>query len=78
MWNPKLKKTIGYVLLVLSFVPWAVIPLLLYSDLSKGQIAGATTILIITAEVAFVGAIALLGQEVWQRIKAVFKPGPKA
>ncbi len=74
MWNPKLKKTIGYVLLVLSFVPWALIPLLTFMDLSTGQIAGATTILIIAAEVAFFAAIALLGKEVWQRIKAVFKP----
>ncbi len=74
MWNRKLKKTIGYVLLVLSFVPWALIALLPFLDLSTGQIAGATTILIIAAELAFFAAIALLGKEVWERIKAIFKP----
>lgn len=77
MWNPKLKKTIGYVLLALSFVLWVPIALLPFLDLSTEQIAGATTILIIAAEVAFFTAIALLGKEVWERIKAVFKPGSK-
>jgi hypothetical protein len=70
----KMKKTIGYSCLVLSFVGWAIIPLFPFLDLSTGQIAGATTASIIAAEVAFVASIALLGKEVWERIKAVFKP----
>jgi hypothetical protein len=52
---------------------WAIIPLFPFLDLSKGQLAGATTASIISAEVAFVASIALLGKEAWERIKAVFK-----
>ena len=69
-----MKKTIGYILLVLSFVFWAVIALLPFLELSKGQIAGATTFLIIAGEVAFLASIALLGKEAWGHIKAIFKP----
>ncbi len=69
-----MKKTIGYVLLFLSWVPWAIIALLPFSDLSKGQIAGATTILLIAGEVLFLAAIALLGKAAWGHIKAIFKP----
>ncbi len=68
-----MKKTTGYILLVLSFVFWAVIAGLPFLDLSKGQIAGATTLLIILGEVAFFASIALLGKEAWQHIKAIFK-----
>ena len=70
-----MKKTINYTLLILSFVGWAVIALLPFLDLTATQIAGATTGLIISAEVAFFASIALLGKEVWERIKARFKPG---
>ncbi len=69
-----MKKTIGYILLGFSFVPWAVIALLPFLEMSKGQIAGATTILVIAAEVAFIVSIALLGKETWERIKAIFRP----
>ena len=72
-----MKKTIGYILFVLSFVPWAVIALLPFLDLSKGQIAGAATILIIAGQVAFLASIALLGKEAWEHIKAIFKPRKK-
>jgi len=44
-----------------------------FLDLLTGQIAGATTILIIAAETAFVASIALLGKEAWGKIKAIFK-----
>ena len=69
-----MKKIIGYILLVLSFVFWAVIALLPFLELSKGQIAGATTSLIIAGEGAFLASIALLGKETWGYIKAIFKP----
>jgi len=69
-----MKKTIGYILLGFSFVPWVVIPLLPFLEMSKGQIVVATTILIIAAQGAFVASIALLGKETWERIKAIFRP----
>ncbi len=69
-----MKKTIGYILLGFSFVPWAVIPLLPFLEMSKGQIVVATTILIIAAQGAFIASIALLGKETWEHIKAIFRP----
>jgi hypothetical protein len=36
------------------------------------QIAGATTVLIVLAELLFLGSLALLGKTFWVRIKAFF------
>ena len=55
-----MRKTIGYILLVLSFVSWAVIALLPILDLSIGQIASATTILIFAGEMALLASIAFI------------------
>lgn len=70
-----MKKIFGYVFLALSFAAWGVIAILPFTDFSKGQLAGATTVLVISGEVLFLGAIALLGKEVWGHIKAIFKRG---
>lgn len=72
-----MKKAIGYVLLVLSVVPWAVIALLPFLEISRGQIAAATTVLLVSGEVAFLAALTLLGKEAWQHIKAIFKQKKK-
>ncbi len=67
-----MKKLIGYVFLVLSFLVWAVIAALPFMDMSNGELASATTALIISGEVLFLLAIALLGKEAWLKIKAIF------
>jgi hypothetical protein len=67
-----LKKIVGYVFLILSFAVWGIIAALPFIDISKGEIAAATTVLIISGEVLFVASIALLGKEVWGHIKAIF------
>jgi hypothetical protein len=66
-----MKKKLGYALLALSFVPWAMIALLPFLELSAGQIAAATTALIIAGECLFYISIVLLGKEVWEKIKAM-------
>ena len=68
-----MKKVLGYICLVLSFVTWGVIAALPFIDISKGEVAAATTFLIISGEVLFLISIALLGKEVWGKIKGIFK-----
>jgi hypothetical protein len=68
-----MKKMFGYLFLILSFVPWGVVAILPFVDISKGQVAGITTALIIAGQVLFLISIALLGKDVWERIKAIFK-----
>jgi hypothetical protein len=46
--------------------------LLPFSNLSIAQIAGATTVLIVLAELLFLGSLALLGKTFWVRIKTFF------
>ncbi|CAG36993.1 unknown protein [Desulfotalea psychrophila LSv54] len=58
---------------MLSFLLWAVILLLPFLEISTVHMAESTTVLIISAEVAFFSGIALLGKEAWQHIKARFK-----
>lgn len=67
-----MKKTLGYLFIVLSFGVWGLIALLPFLELSKGEIATATTLLIIGGEVAFLIAIALLGRGFWSKIKSLF------
>lgn len=68
----QLKKVIGCILLFLSIVSWGVIALLPFIDISKGEIAGAITFLIITGELLFWGSIVLVGKEVWVSLKGIF------
>ena len=68
-----LKKALGYICLVLSFLVWGIIAALPFIDISKGEVAAATTFLIISGEVLFLISIALLGRDVWDKIKGIFK-----
>jgi hypothetical protein len=68
-----MRKLLGYVLLVLSCVAWGVIPKLPFFDITVGQAAAATTGLIILGEASFFLAVLLLGREVWEKIKALFR-----
>jgi hypothetical protein len=68
----EMKKVFGYLLFILSFVVWGLVALLPILELSKGEIATATTLLIISGEVSFLAAIALLGKEFWSKIKSIF------
>ena len=68
----KLGKKFGYVLFILSCIAWIVVVLLPFSNFSMAQIAGATTVLIVLAELLFLGSLALLGKTFWVRIKTFF------
>ena len=59
-------------LFILSCIAWVVVVLLPFSNFSMAQIAVATTVLIVLAELLFLGSLALLGKTFWMRIKAFF------
>ena len=67
-----MKKVIGYILFVASFIAWAAIAILPLLNLSVEMVAAVTTILIVGAEVAFILSIALLGKEFLEKLKIFF------
>jgi len=67
-----MRKTLGYVMLVVACLAWVAILLLPFLGISMAAAAAFTTGLIITGEVTFFAGIALLGKEAWQKIKAIF------
>lgn len=70
-----MRKTAGYALLVLSFLAWGAIVTLPFLKITIGEAAALTTGLIIAGEVTFYLGIALLGKEVWEKIKAFVRKG---
>lgn len=70
-----MRKTLGYVMLVIACLAWVAIPVLSFLGISLAVAAAFTTGLIIIGEVTFFVGIALLGKEAWQKIKTAFKIG---
>lgn len=70
-----MRKASGYALLALSCLAWGAIVALPLFEISVGEAAALTTGLIVTGEAAFFLGIALLGREVWEKIKAAFRKG---
>ena len=68
-----MKKVIGYILFVASFIAWAAIAILPFLSLSIEMVAAVTTILIVGGEVAFFLSIALLGKEFLEKLKILFQ-----
>ena len=54
---------LGYVLLVLSIVPWLVVPFTPLLGLPGSQLSGVIGVLVIGAEIAGAVAVAVLGRE---------------
>lgn len=69
----KMKKIIGYIFFVASFVAWAAIAILPFLNLSIEMVAAVTTMLIVGGEVAFILSIALLGKEFSEKLKILFR-----
>ena len=66
-------KIIGYILLAISCLLFILIPVVPWFDFSKGQIAGITTVLIISGEVLFYLSLFILGRSFFDKIKARLK-----
>ncbi len=69
----KMKKIIGNILLVASFIAWAAIAMLPLLSLSIEMVAAVTMVLIVFGEIAFVLSIALLGKEFLEKMKIHFR-----
>lgn len=67
-----MRRLIGYVLFVYSWIAWAAIAALPFLGLSLATAAAAGTALLVSGEVAFVASLALLGPEFWNKIKMTF------
>ena len=65
----KMKKIIGNILFVASFIAWAAIAMLPLLSLSIEMVAAITMVLIVFGEIAFVLSIALLGKEFLEKMK---------
>ena len=69
----KMKKLIGNILFVASFIAWAAIAMLPLLSLSIEMAAAITMVLIVFGEIAFVLSIALLGKEFLEKMKIQFR-----
>jgi hypothetical protein len=68
-----MKKILGYVLLIWSFVAWGATFAVPFIGLQTADAVAVVTGLIISAEVAFILSIMLLGKAVWKSVKAFFQ-----
>ena len=65
----KLIRTIGYIVLLTSFIMFGLILVVPWFDFSKKEIAGITTILIVAGEILFYLSIFILGRSIYDKIK---------
>lgn len=65
-----MRKHLGFALLAVSYAPWAVFATLPFFDLPNGEAALVATSVFVAGQVAFVGGLVLVGNTVWERIKA--------
>jgi len=65
----KLIRTIGYIVLITSFLMFVLILVVPWFDFSKKEIAGITTILIVASEILFYLSIFILGRSIYDKIK---------
>lgn len=68
-----MKKIIGYVLFIWSFLAWGATFAVPFIGLQTAHAVAVATGLIISAEVAFVLSIVLLGKDIWKSVKAFFQ-----
>ncbi len=66
-------KTIGYIIFLVSCLSFLTILVLPWIGLSKTQIAGFTTGLIITGEVLFYLSLFILGRSFYDKVKSKLK-----
>ena len=75
----KIRKTLGFVILGISIILWLAIAVIPFLGLKGAQTAGLMVGLVIAGEITFYLGIALLGKEIWMKIKSFFKKKkPKA
>lgn len=70
--NQRLQKSLGWLLIAVSFVLWGLIAVVPFLGFTGAEIAGITTALVIAGEVTFWLGLLLAGRDAWERIKRVF------
>ncbi len=68
-----MRKIIGYAFLILSALAWGAILTLPFFGVSWAEAALAATVLIVIGEGGFLLAAALLGKDIFARIKAYLR-----
>lgn len=63
----------GYIIFILSCIFWGLLLVVPWIGMSKGQLVGASTILIIAGEITFYLSIFLLGKSFYNKIKSKLK-----
>ena len=64
-----MRKAVGYLLLVMSFITWGAIAIIPFLDFSMGMKTAFTTGLLIIGEVAFFFSLVLLGKDFLMKVK---------
>ena len=72
-WQTKYGPLAGYTLLAIAISGWTTFFLIPWLPVPTQHKTLIATGLIIAAEAAFLGAIALLGRDTWQRITSYFR-----
>ena len=65
-----MRKRFGFALLAVSYAPWVVFAALPFFDLPRGEAAFVATSAFVAGQAAFVCGVLLVGNTVWERIKA--------
>ena len=63
----------GYSLVVTSFVVWGAIPALPFLDIPLTEVAVIATAMLVTSYAMFYLGIFLLGRQVWDKAKALWR-----
>jgi hypothetical protein len=66
-------KTTGYLIFILSCILWGMILIVPFLGVTRGQMAGITTGLIIAGEITFYLSIFILGKSFYAKIKSKLK-----
>jgi len=70
----RIRWTVGFALLVLSFVPWLIVVIVPFLGLSAERVVAAMGRLIVGAEIIGALAVLVLGREAYQSIRAKMRP----
>ncbi len=68
-----MKKALGYILFITSFLLWGFIAALPFFPLSIANIALLTTVILVISESLFAISLFILGKAFWEKIKSRFK-----
>ena len=67
------KKVFGFLALGIACLIWIITPFMGFFNLNNAQLAVYLSVLIVSGEVFFLIAIALLGKEYWTKVKDFVK-----